>query len=78
MAKPSHYVKYGQLLILSVDDDQVNLMVIEQLLSPQGWKVRVCHTLPISAPLPIVDPQLRVSCAMRESRLCQHWTAGKR
>lgn len=40
MPKPTHYSKYGVLCILSVDDDSVNLMVIEQLLAPQGWKVR--------------------------------------
>mmetsp|Transcript_25580 Transcript_25580/g.64897 ORF Transcript_25580/g.64897 Transcript_25580/m.64897 type:complete len:228 (+) Transcript_25580:74-757(+) len=37
--KPLHYEKHGELCILSVDDDAVNLMVIEQLLAPQGWKV---------------------------------------
>mmetsp|Transcript_18081 Transcript_18081/g.38907 ORF Transcript_18081/g.38907 Transcript_18081/m.38907 type:complete len:216 (+) Transcript_18081:138-785(+) len=37
--KPYHYDKYGQLCVLSVDDDQVNLMVIEQLLAPEGWKI---------------------------------------
>ncbi|KAG1676633.1 hypothetical protein FOA52_008762 [Chlamydomonas sp. UWO 241] len=39
MSKPLHYDATGQLLILSVDDDQVNLMVIEQLLQPCGWKI---------------------------------------
>lgn len=42
MAKPFHYDKHKQLCILSVDDDTVNLMVIEQLLMPQGWKVCQC------------------------------------
>lgn len=37
--KPLHWEQHGQLCILSIDDDQVNLMVIEQLLAPQGWKV---------------------------------------
>lgn len=39
MAKPLHFEKYGQLCILSIDDDQVNLMVMEQLLTPEGWKI---------------------------------------
>jgi CheY-like chemotaxis protein len=38
--KPSHFDVHGQLCILSIDDDEVNLLVIEQLLKPQGWKVR--------------------------------------
>ncbi|GAX80829.1 hypothetical protein CEUSTIGMA_g8264.t1 [Chlamydomonas eustigma] len=38
-AKPSHYDVHGQLCVLSIDDDEVNLLVIEQLLRPQGWKV---------------------------------------
>ena len=39
MVKPLHYDVTGQLCILSIDDDEVNLMVIEQLLRPNGWKV---------------------------------------
>lgn len=37
--KPLHFDVTGQLCILSIDDDEVNLMVVEQLLRPQGWKV---------------------------------------
>lgn len=37
--KKSHYEQYQQLCVLSVDDDAVNLMVVEQLLAPQGWKI---------------------------------------
>lgn len=39
MSKPTHFSKHGGLFILSVDDDQVNLLVLEQLLAPEGWKV---------------------------------------
>jgi len=44
--KPTHYERHGQLCILSIDDDAVNLLVIEQLLSQEGWRVR-----PAPAPL---------------------------
>ena len=37
--KPFHSEKYGTLGILSVDDDAVNLMVIEQLLASEGWVI---------------------------------------
>jgi len=39
MAKPKHIDVHKQLCILSIDDDAVNLLVIEQLLSPEGWRV---------------------------------------
>ncbi len=39
MGKPKHSEVYGCLCILSVDDDPVNLLVVEQLLEPEGWKV---------------------------------------
>lgn len=39
MGKPLHYDVHGQLCLLAMDDDQINLMVVEQLLAPQGWKV---------------------------------------
>lgn len=39
--KPLHStLNGGQLFMLSVDDDAINLMVVEQLLGQQGWKVR--------------------------------------
>ncbi len=47
--KPLHSDFHGVLGILSVDDDSVNLMVIEQLLRPEGWKV---GTGPASSDLP--------------------------
>eukprot|EP00798_Chlamydomonas_sp_ICE-L_P022007 gene22007-29066_t len=37
--EPLHSEKYGQFCVLGIDDDQVNLMVLEQLLSPEGWKI---------------------------------------
>lgn len=40
MGKPLHYDVHGQLCLLAMDDDQINLMVVEQLLAPQGWRVR--------------------------------------
>ena len=42
MPKPLHFDATGQLCVLSIDDDEVNLLVIEQLLRPQGWKVTSC------------------------------------
>ncbi|KAL6752831.1 CheY-like superfamily [Haematococcus lacustris] len=39
MGKPRHFEKCGTLSILSVDDDPVNCMVIEQILRTQGWEV---------------------------------------
>ncbi|MEW5304760.1 MAG: hypothetical protein WDW38_009680 [Sanguina aurantia] len=39
MGKPLHFDVHGQLCLLAMDDDQINLMVVEQLLAPQGWKV---------------------------------------
>lgn len=39
--KPTYLQQHGNLCVLSVDDDQVNLMVMETLLQPQGWKVRL-------------------------------------
>ncbi len=38
--KRTHWEATGQFSVLSVDDDSVNLMVVENLL-PQDWKVRV-------------------------------------
>ncbi len=35
----THFEKTGQFSVLSVDDDHVNLLVVEQLLSSTGWKV---------------------------------------
>jgi CheY-like chemotaxis protein len=38
MTKPLHWDVHGQLYVLGVDDDQVNLMVVEQLLGSEGYK----------------------------------------
>lgn len=43
--KPTSLEKNGQVCILGVDDDQVNLMVMETLLQPQGWKVSLTPDL---------------------------------
>jgi CheY-like chemotaxis protein len=40
MSKPTHFERHAQLCILSVDDDPINLVVIEQLLAREGWRVR--------------------------------------
>ncbi|GIL91806.1 hypothetical protein Vretifemale_19399 [Volvox reticuliferus] len=37
--KPFYREKYGGCMVLSVDDDPINQMVVENLLSPEGYKV---------------------------------------
>ena len=37
--KPCHHDKHGTLGILTIDDDQVNIMVMESLLGPLGFRV---------------------------------------
>lgn len=37
--KPTHNEEYGTTLILSVDDEPVNHMVIEECISSTGYKV---------------------------------------
>jgi CheY-like chemotaxis protein len=37
--KPLHQSVHGNLAVLVIDDDTVNLMVIETVLRPQGWEV---------------------------------------
>uniref|UniRef100_A0A7S3R4Z1 Response regulatory domain-containing protein n=1 Tax=Dunaliella tertiolecta TaxID=3047 RepID=A0A7S3R4Z1_DUNTE len=39
MTKLTHYEVHNRLCILSIDDDAVNLLVIEQLLAQEGWRV---------------------------------------
>ncbi|PNW76740.1 hypothetical protein CHLRE_11g469400v5 [Chlamydomonas reinhardtii] len=39
MGKPLHFDVHGQLRVLAVDDDSVNLMVIESVLKPMGWDI---------------------------------------
>lgn len=39
MVKPCHYDEHGTLGILTIDDDQVNIMVMESLLGPLGFRV---------------------------------------
>uniref|UniRef100_A0A6U5W8X1 Guanylate cyclase n=1 Tax=Guillardia theta TaxID=55529 RepID=A0A6U5W8X1_GUITH len=41
-----HFDKFGKYEILSVDDDQVNQMVIENILRPSGYEVKVCMDVP--------------------------------
>jgi CheY-like chemotaxis protein len=36
---PSHFEKTGKVEVLSVDDEPVNQMVVENLLQPHGYKV---------------------------------------
>ncbi|EKX34291.1 hypothetical protein GUITHDRAFT_119524 [Guillardia theta CCMP2712] len=45
-----HFDKFGKYEILSVDDDQVNQMVIENILRPSGYEVKcVGHSLPTAS-----------------------------
>lgn len=39
---PCHYDIYGKIEIMSVDDDPINQMVIENLLQPYGYVLTIC------------------------------------
>jgi CheY-like chemotaxis protein len=63
--KPSHYDSQGKLGVLSVDDDSVNLMVIESLLAPKGWRV---ISVQVGSPALFAPPEparLGVTAAIR-------------
>jgi hypothetical protein len=41
VTKPFYHEKHGSCMILSVDDDLINQYVVEELLTLEGYKVRI-------------------------------------
>lgn len=39
-----HREMFGTCMVLSVDDDPINQMVVENLLTPEGYTVRTAET----------------------------------